>query len=194
MIKAYPGTGMLITCLFLFTACSTLNKVRHNDKVETHSVDTSKNVSNTEETTTIKEKSETPYNDPGATIKSEGYYTYMQADTSTFTLEQETEDMRIETTITPETKNGKTKFKVKSTAEKKPKTVNVPIDRETTTTKKGSTTEQKGITTDEKKNNKGVTIKRSGPNPLVSLIMKVLCVVVALGAVVVWFISRKIKL
>lgn len=144
-LKSY---SLLIVAIIL-GSCATMRKDSSSKIDEHHSIDTSSQVHNYQKETTTEEKGSTPVTTDADSVQTSG--TMSAEDTTTHQQTTETDDMSLTTTVKPKVKDGKiTGYDVNSKAVAKPKTVNVPVDRKTTTKETGTNKVQTG-TTDTKK-------------------------------------------
>jgi|SRR6185295_2648759 len=136
---------IFIALILIISSCATVHKNRSSSTNDQQKIDTSSQEHQYTRETTIEEKSTAPALTNADSIQISG--TMSTEDTTTYQQTVETDDMSLTTTMKPKLKNGKVAgYDVNSKAVAKPKTIDVPIDRKTTTKETGSDKQQTGIT------------------------------------------------
>lgn len=136
---------LLAITLFMICSCATMHKNRSSSTSDHHLIDTSSQEHQYQKETTTEEKGTVPVVTNADSVQTSG--TISTEDTTTYQQTVETDDMSLTTTMKPKLKNGKVAgYDVNSKAVAKPKKVDVPIDRKTTTKETGSDKQQTGIT------------------------------------------------
>jgi hypothetical protein len=139
----------ILLMIIVLSSCATLRKDSSSRVDEQKNIDTSSQVHNYQKETITEEKGSTPIITEADSVQNSG--TISAEDTTTHQQTTETDDMSLTTTVTPKVKDGKiTGYDVNSKAVSKPKTVNIPVDRKTTTKETGTDKVQTGITNTKK--------------------------------------------
>lgn len=136
---------ILIALILVFSSCATIHKNRSSSTSDEHLIDTSSQQHNYQSETTTEEKSTAPVMTNADSLQTSG--TMSDEDTTAYQQTIETDDMSLTTTVKPkhDAKGNKTGYDVSSKAVAKPKTVDIPIDKKTTTKTSSSDKQQTGI-------------------------------------------------
>lgn len=139
----------LLTIIVLISSCATIRKDSSSKTDLQEHIDTSSQEHNYQKETITEEKGIYPVVTAADSVQTLG--TMSIEDTATHHQSVETDDMSLTTTVKPKVKDGKvTGYEVNSKAVAKPKTVNIPVDRKTTTKETGTDKQQTGITETKK--------------------------------------------
>jgi hypothetical protein len=177
----------LIIFLFAFCSCATVRKDRSSITTDQQRIDTSSQEHLYQKETTTEEKSTASVMTNADSVETSG--TVSAEDTTTHQQTVETDDLSLITTVKPKVnKNGKvTGYDVNSKAVAKPKTIDVPVDRKTTTKETGSDKQQTGITDTKKE-----TVTTSSKSAFRFNFAGV-CAIVGIAALILLFIYFKYR-
>lgn len=132
--------------MVFISSCATVHKYRSSSINDQQLIDTSSNELQYQKETTTEEKSTMPITTDADSVETSG--TMSAEDTTTHQQTVETDDMSLTTTVTPKTnEKGKiTGYDVNSKAVVKPKKVDIPINKKTTTKETASDKKKTGVT------------------------------------------------
>jgi len=149
--------------MIVLSSCATMRKDSSSKVDEQKNIDTSSQVHNYQKETTTEEKGSVPVVTDADSVQTSGAMS--AEDTTTYQQTTETHDMSLTTTVKPKMKDGKvTGYDINSKAVAKPKTVDVPVDRKTTTKETVTDKKQTGITDTKKEVVTASTKERTGFN------------------------------
>lgn len=144
-LKSYSYLVVII----ILGSCATVHKTKSSSISDQVHMDTSSTEHQYNRETVTEEKGNVPVITNADSAQVSG--TMAAEDTSEYRQDVETDGVRLTTIIKPKVNNGKvTGYQVNSKAVAKPKTVNIPVDRKTTTKETGTDKQQTGITDTKK--------------------------------------------
>ncbi|SFW15750.1 hypothetical protein [Chitinophaga sancti] len=123
---------ILAALLAIMCSCATVRKAKEKSVSNAQSIDTSSKDHSYEKETIIEEKTAVPVTTKPDSANTSG--TMSSSDTSEYRQTVETNTQRLTTTVKPKVKDGKViGYDINSNAIAKAQTINVPIDRKTST-------------------------------------------------------------